>query len=155
MKTLKSRTAQRSSEACCADTPYIIGEETFDFPDPPERIPEWADKQADKWRSLSLFDIETLAEEETGLQVEIRAVDFPESVWGLHIVRGERARLCVNKNLPDIWRRFAVFHELHHLLTHTNGEYFWRQTFQPLSRFESEADHFAWAAIWPEWCEGY
>jgi hypothetical protein len=34
------------------------------------------------------------------------------------------------------------------------GENFWKHTYQPMSKFESEADLFAWAAIWPEWTEG-
>jgi hypothetical protein len=34
------------------------------------------------------------------------------------------------------------------------GERFWLHTYQPISKFESEADLFAWAAIWPEWTEG-
>jgi Zn-dependent peptidase ImmA (M78 family) len=103
---------------------------------------------------LSRFDLEVRAEEISGLAVEIRNVDLPEGVWGLHIARGEHARLCVNSRLPHFWQRFALFHELYHLIYHTEGERFWQRTFQPMSRFESEADLFAWAAVWPEWDEG-
>lgn len=127
----------------------------FDFPDPPERIPDWANEAAIKWRKLGNFDIEVQAEAETGLQVEIRYVDLPDGVWGLHIARYERASLCINKRLPFLWQRFALFHELYHLISHEEGEHFWQQTFHPISRFESEADLFAWAVVWPEWCEGY
>lgn len=127
----------------------------FDFPSPPESIPEWATREAEGWRGLSRFDLEVRAEERTGLNVEIRDADLPDAVWGLHVVRGERARLCVNGRLPDIWQRFAIFHELYHLLFHTDGEDFWRGTLHPLSRFESEADLFAWAAVWPEWSDPY
>lgn len=90
------------------------------------------------------------AEEATGLQVEIRVVELPRGVWGFHVARGDRVRLCVNRALPGIWQRFALYHELYHLISHSEGEYFWRQTFFPVSRFESEADLFAWAAVWPE-----
>ena len=126
----------------------------FDFPDPPETIPDWARRDAEIWRRLSPFDLEVKAEASSGLEVEIRKVDLPEGVWGLHVARGKRARLCVNSRLPDLWQRFALFHELYHLIYHTEGERFWQGTFQPMSRFESEADLFAWAAVWPEWGEG-
>lgn len=128
--------------------------ESFDFPDPPESIPAWARSDAKKWHGLRDFDIEVQAEAHCPYQVEIRYVDLPRGVWGLHIARDGRARLCVNNALPSLWRRFALFHELYHLLSHSEGEHFWRRTLQPLSKFESEADLFAWAAVWPEWSEG-
>lgn len=121
--------------------------ERFEFPDPPETIPEWARKDALEWRNLCNFDIEVRAEEISGKEVEIRYVDLPESVWGFHIARNGRVRLCVNSSLPYVWQRFALFHELYHLISHPAGEAFWRNTFHPLSRFESEADMFAWAAV--------
>jgi Zn-dependent peptidase ImmA (M78 family) len=104
---------------------------------------------------LNNFDIEVRAENLSGRQVEIRYVALPAGVWGIHVARGNRVRLCVNSLLPLLWRRFAMFHELHHLLSHSEGERFWQQTFHPMSRFENEADLFAWAVIWPEWVEGY
>jgi Zn-dependent peptidase ImmA (M78 family) len=125
--------------------------QAFEFPDPPDRIPDWADKEAQTWRGKDNFDLEVQAEEVSGYRVEIRRIDLPDGVWGLHIARGDRARLCVNSRLPGIWQRFAMFHELYHLISHSEGEHFWRQTFHPISRFESEADLFAWAAIWPDW----
>lgn len=128
-------------------------DEGFDFPTPPEAIPSWAERDAEPWRRLGRFDIEVRAEEESGLEVEIRAVDLPTSVWGLHVARGGRARLCVNSRLPWLWQKFAMYHELYHLLYHTEGEAFWKRTFTPMSRFESEADLFAWAAVWPDWIE--
>jgi len=128
--------------------------EAFDYPAPPDVIPEWALEEASGWRGLSRFDMEVRAEECSGLEVEIRQTPLPPSVWGLHVSRGSRVRLCVNSELPDMWRRFATFHELYHLIAHSMGERFWRNTYQPMSKFESEADLFAWAAIWPEWTEG-
>ncbi|MDR1884727.1 MAG: ImmA/IrrE family metallo-endopeptidase [Synergistaceae bacterium] len=142
-------TPERSYDCESLESEY--DPDDFDFPDPPERIPEWARREAGKWRSLNGFDIELMAEEISGFQVEIRYVDLPCGVWGLQVARGGRARLCINSRLPDIWRRFALFHELYHLISHSRGEAFWRETFQPMSRFESEADLFAWAAIWTEW----
>ena len=128
--------------------------EVFDFPVPPDVIPKWALDEASIWRGLSRFDMEVRAEECSGLEVEIRQAPLPRSVWGFHVSRGNRVRLCVNSELPDIWRSFATFHELYHLISHSMGERFWRHTYQPLSKFESEADLFAWAAIWPEWIGG-
>jgi len=138
-----------------AAKPDLSEEETagFDFPDPPPEIPDWAEREARPWRGLRDFDLEVRAEERTGRTVEIRHVDLPDGVWGLHIARGRRVRLCVNRRLPGAWRRFALFHELYHLLSHTEGEAFWKQTFQPISRFESEADLFAWAVVRPEFAE--
>lgn len=129
--------------------------ECFEYPDPPERIPDWAVRDAGEWRNLSSFDIEVKAEDISGREVEIRFVDLPRAVWGLHVSRGERVRLCVNSSLPHFWRRFALFHELYHLLSHSEGEAFWSRTFQPMSRFESEADLFAWAVVWPEMEEDF
>lgn len=131
--------------------------ELFDFPVPPQEIPAWACTEAKKWQGLRDFDIEVQAETHCPFQVEIRYADLPKSVWGLHVARGKRVRLCVNKHLPPHWRRFALFHELYHLLSHSKGEHFWSQTFQPLTKFECEADLFAWAAVlpeWPEWSDG-
>lgn len=122
----------------------------FEFPELPQSIPDWALRDASEWRRLSFFDIEVKAEEASGLEVEIRKADLPTSVWGIHIARGGRARLCINSRLPSPWERFAVFHELYHLLYHTEGEAFWSMTLHPMTRFESEADLFAWAAVEPD-----
>lgn len=129
--------------------------DSFDFPAPPDVLPDWAIREAGQWRRKNDFDIEILAERRCPYQVEIRYVDLPKSVWGLHVARAGRARLCVNALLPAPWRRFALFHELYHLISreHDGGENFWRHTFQPLSKFESEADMFAWAVVLPEWNE--
>lgn len=134
---------------------FDLTESPFEFPEPPERIPDWATAAALPWRGKDRFDLEVLAEESSGYRVEIRHVELPDGVWGLHIARGDRARLCVNSRLPDIWQKFALYHEIYHLVSHSEGEHFWRQTFQPISRFETEADLFAWAAVWPEWNEGF
>lgn len=144
------KTISRDLESAAKLRSKIDDEPQFDLPDEPETIPEWAAREARPWIGLSRFDIEVRAEEECGLEVEIRAVDLPASVWGLHVARGDRARLCVNRSLPPFWHRFALFHELYHLISHSAGEGFWRGTFQPMSRFESEADIFAWAVVLAE-----
>lgn len=145
-----ARSARRAEDA---DVLRSSRADAFEFPDPPLSIPDWATRDARAWQRLSFFDIEVKAEEESGLEVEIRRVDLPASVWGLHIARGDRARLCINSRLPFPWDRFAAFHELYHLLCHTEGEAFWSMTLHPLSRFESEADMFAWAAIEPDFAD--
>lgn len=132
----------------------LEGGGAFDFPAPPPSIPDWARAEATEWMRLGRFDMEIKAEERSGLIVEIRDAPLPESVWGFHVARGNRVRLCVNSELPYIWKKFAIFHELYHLISHSMGENFWKHTYQPMSKFESEADLFAWAAIWPEWTEG-
>jgi Zn-dependent peptidase ImmA (M78 family) len=128
--------------------------ELNDFPSPPEHIPDWATEAAKEWQRASEFDILAKAEEYTGLALEIKYVSLPESVWGIHIVRGERGRICVNSLLPLLWRRFAIFHELYHLLNNTKGARFWSHTFVSMESIENRADTFAWAAIWPEWSDG-
>ena len=106
------------------------------------------------WQRRSEFDILTKAEEATGLSIDLKYEPLPSGVWGIHLVRGERGRIYVNSSLPLIWRRFAIFHEIYHLLKHTKGARFWSNTYQPMESFENRADTFAWAALWPEWSEG-
>ncbi len=125
-----------------------------DMPSPPEYIPDWATKEGKEWHRLSEFDILAKAEEMTGLSLELKYEHLPPGVWGIHVVRGERGRIYVNSMLSLMWRRFAVFHEVYHLLTHTKGARFWSQTFESMESFENRADTFAWAALWPEWAEG-
>ncbi|MDO5114537.1 MAG: ImmA/IrrE family metallo-endopeptidase [Synergistaceae bacterium] len=128
-------------------------EDFGDFPTPPELIPEWARREGKEWQRLDEFDILAEAEAQTGLSLDIKYVDLPAGVWGVHLVRGERGRIFVNSLLPPIWRRFAIFHELYHLLYHSKGARFWSQTFVSMDSFENRADAFAWAALWPEWEE--
>lgn len=124
----------------------------FEYPSPPEELPQWALNQALEWRRLNEFDILCKAEEQTGLEVDIKYVALPYGVWGVHVIRGERCRFIINWLLPLFWWRFALFHELHHLLYDTKGESFWRDnSFVSMSSFEKQADLFAWAAIWPDW----
>lgn len=123
------------------------------YPSPPERIPEWASTESRQWRRLDEFDILVRAEELTGLTLEIKNEDLPSGVWGIHVVRGERGRIIVNASLSPFWHRFAVFHELYHLLYNTKGERFWQNTLFSMESFENRADTFAWAAAWPEWEE--
>ncbi|MDO9508262.1 MAG: ImmA/IrrE family metallo-endopeptidase [Thermovirgaceae bacterium] len=129
-------------------------EALFEWPSPPEDIPRWALKEASPWRDLDDFNLLALAEETCGRIVELIQVSLPETLWGLHIARGRRARIYVNRQLPRIWRRFSMFHELYHLLHHTRGEAFWSGTATPMTSFEHQADMFAWAAIHREWIEG-
>ena len=127
-------------------------EGTFEYPEPPEELPEWAIQQAKDWRRLDEFCVLSKAEEETGLEVDIKYTSLPYGVWGVHVVRGNRCRFIINKLLSYFWRRFALFHELHHLLYDTKGEKFWREnSYASMSSFEAQADLFAWAAIWPDW----
>ena len=125
-----------------------------DLPYPPESIPEWAQREGKVWQRLSEFDILANAEEMTGLSLELKYEMLPSGVWGIHLVRGERGRIYINSILPLIWRRFAIFHEIYHLLNHSKGASFWSKTFVSMESFENRADTFAWAAIWPEWTEG-
>ena len=125
-----------------------------DLPSPPEYIPEWATKEAHEWHRLSEFDILAKAEEMTGLSLDIKYETLPPGVWGIHVVRGDRGRIYVNAMLSLMWRRFAIFHEIYHLPTHTRVARFWIRTFESMESFENRADTFAWAALWPEWAEG-
>ena len=125
-----------------------------DLPSFPEIIPEWAEREGKEWQRLSEFDILAKAEETTGLFLELKYEPLPTGVWGIHIVHGERGRIYVNSLLSLIWRRFAIFHEIYHLLNHRKGARFWTNTFESMESFENRADCFAWAALWPEWSEG-
>lgn len=125
-----------------------------DLPVPPEYIPDWALNSAKEWQRLDDFDLLGKAEEITGLRLDIKYEALPEGVWGIHLVRGERGRIFINSMLSPLWRRFAIFHELYHLLNHKKGAKFWTHTFESMESFENRADLFAWAALWPEWAEG-
>lgn len=126
-------------------------EREFEFPNPPEHIPAWALKEAEPWTGLDEFDILVKAETETKRTLEVRDATLPPTLWGLHVARGQRARIYLNRELPALWKRFTLFHELYHLLHHKRGEAFWASTATPLSSFEFQADMFAWAAIRPDW----
>lgn len=123
----------------------------FEFPNPPEHIPAWALDEAKSWDGLDEFDILVEAESRTGRTLELREAVLPPTLWGLHVARGRRARIYVNRHLPGIWKRFTLFHELYHLLQHKRGEAFWARTATPLTSFEFQADMFAWAAIRSDW----
>jgi Zn-dependent peptidase ImmA (M78 family) len=123
----------------------------FLFPDPPEHIPEWASKAASEWTGLDEFSLLVRAEERTGKQIDLEFPLLPGETWGFHIVKGRRAGIFINRMLPERWKRFALFHELFHLLEHRKGESFWERTATPLSSFERQADLFAWAVTLKEW----
>lgn len=124
------------------------------MPSTPDFIPEWARIESTEWQRLSEFEIITKAEEATGLCLDLIYETLPPGVWGIHIVRGQRGRIYINSLLSLIWRRFAIFHEIYHLLNHSKGARFWTHTFVSMESFENRADVFAWAALWPEWSEG-
>jgi Zn-dependent peptidase ImmA (M78 family) len=125
-----------------------------DLPTPPESMPKWALKEGKHWHRLCDFDILAQAEEMTGLTLELKYESLPAAVWGIHIVRGQRGRVYINSSLSLFWRRFAIFHEVYHLLNNTKGVSFWKRTFVSMEGIEKAADNFAWAAVWPEWIEG-
>ncbi|MEG1823342.1 MAG: ImmA/IrrE family metallo-endopeptidase [Cloacibacillus sp.] len=127
--------------------------EIEEFPLPPESIPQWAAQEAAHWQRLGEFELLAEAEERTGLTLELKYADLPSSVWGIHLVRRERGRIFINTRLPLLWRRFAIFHELYHLLNDTKGAKFWSHACVSMESFENRADLFAWAALWPEWEE--
>jgi len=126
----------------------------FDFPHPPSFMPAWAIDEARQWHHLGEFDILVKAEEMCRRRVELEYVCMSFKLWGLHVARGVRACIFINSQLPLLWQRFALFHELYHLLKHKKGETFWLRTATPMNSFEYQADLFAWAAIWPDWIEG-
>lgn len=126
---------------------------SFEFPRPPDALPAWALEEARPWWNLDEFGLLVRAEEACGRTLELKRVALTENLWGLHVARGNRARIYVNSLLPPFWQRFACFHELYHLLAHRRGEAFWARTATPLSSFEYQADLFAWACLLPEWQE--
>ncbi len=112
-------------------------------------------KEARPWWNLDEFNILVRAEKASGKTLEIKRVPLTDNLWGLHVARGNRARIYVNSLLPPFWQRFACYHELYHLLSHPRGEAFWTHTATPLSSFEYQADLFAWACLLPEWQEPF
>ncbi|MCX7828049.1 MAG: ImmA/IrrE family metallo-endopeptidase [Thermanaerothrix sp.] len=126
----------------------------MDFPSPPEELPRWALEEAKRWQRKDEFDVLVMAEELCGRSLEVRYTELPDGMWGFHICRTSRGAILINSSLPPFWRRFTLFHEVYHIIHHPKGQAFFDRTLQPLSRFEQEADHFAWAAVWPEWIEG-
>lgn len=125
--------------------------EKFQYPLPPEFFPSWALREAKEWSGIDEFSLLVRAEEKTGKKLEVSYVPLPSDSWGFHLLRGNRAAFFVNSKLPPFWRRFALFHELYHLLEHRGGPDFWERTATPLSSFEHQADLFAWAAVMNEW----
>ena len=153
----RSSSKRRSPIGTGRMTETALGWKTGDgflWPEPPESIPEWASLEASQWKDLDDFDLLAKVEAACGRSVEIVRAPLPVSLWGLHVARGRRARIYVNGLLPEIWRRFAVFHEIYHLTHHARGEDFWSHTATPMTSFEYQADLFAWAAIIDEWGEG-
>ena len=125
--------------------------EKFQFPVPPESFPSWALREAKEWSGMDEFSLLVRAEEKTGKKLEVSYVPLPSDSWGFHLLRGKRAAFFINSKLPPLWRRFALFHELYHLLEHRGGFDFWERTATPLSSFEHQADLFAWAVVMKEW----
>ena len=123
----------------------------FDFPSAPDFIPDWAIREGAEWAGLDEFSILVKAESRTGKVLELDYQDLPSGTWGVHVVRGRRGMIIVNNRLPLSWRRFALFHELYHLLEHNGGSDLWTRTATPMSSFERQADLFAWGVINQEW----
>lgn len=124
-----------------------------EYPRPPETLPAWALEEARPWWDLDDFNLLVRAEQTCGRVLELKRVPLTDNLWGLHVARGDRARIYVNSLLPLFWQRFSFYHELYHLLSHQRGEAFWSLTATPLSSFEYQADLFAWACLLPEWQE--
>lgn len=122
---------------------------TFQFPQPPEFLPPRALKEAEPWRGLDDFNLLVQLEEKTGLQVEIVHAALSPRIWGFAYVKRElgRCRIYLNRDLSLFWQRFALFHEIHHLLNDSRGCYFWSSSNVPMSSFEYQADQFAWAVV--------
>jgi hypothetical protein len=123
----------------------------FTFPSPPVFLPVWALREGGDWAGLDEFSLLVKAEERTGKILELEYHDLPFGTWGVHIVRGRRGLIFINKRLSPYWRRFALFHELYHFLEHNGGMELWTRTATPLSSFEHQADLFAWGALRKEW----
>lgn len=122
----------------------------FDFPSPPDVLPDWAVTEGRKWAGLDDFSILVKAEEHTGKRLEVTYPTLSRGVWGFHVVKGNRGGIFVNSMLSQQWRRFVLFHELYHFLVHRGGTALWSRTATPLSSFESQADFFAWAVLLEE-----
>ena len=123
----------------------------FDFPKAPDFLPDWAIREGGEWAGLDEFSILVKAEYRPGKTLELEYRPLPAEAWGVHVVRGRRGLILVNNLLPPFWRRFALFHELYHLLEHNGGEEAWTRTATPMSSFEHQADLFAWGAMSREW----
>ena len=121
--------------------------EEFELPSPPDFLPDWAIREGEAWGGLDDFSLLVLAEERTGKRLELEYHDLPPGAWGVHVVRGDRGLILVNRRLPPFWGRFALFHELYHFLEHNGGAQFWTRTATPMSSFEHQADLFAWGAM--------
>jgi len=125
----------------------------IEIPSPPEFIPSWARNEARQWQNLSDFDILIKAESICSCSIELMYKSLTPNLWGFNLKRGGKARIIINALLSPRWRRFALFHEIYHLIHHPKSERFWSRTATPLSSFEYEADMFAWAAMWQEFEE--
>lgn len=128
----------------------------YSFPRPPEYLPSWAVKAASEWQNLNDFDLQVKLEKLSGLQVEVVKTTMSPRLWGFTFTKRElgRSRIFINNGLPLFWQRFALFHEIHHMLHDSRGCYFWSLTNMPMTSFEFQADQFAWAVMMPEWESG-
>lgn len=124
----------------------------FQFPRPPESLPQWAQKEAQQWQGLDDFDLLVQLEERSGLQVEVARDRLSPRLWGFTYAQRKlgRCRIYLNSQLPPFWQRFALFHEIYHLLHHSRGCYFWSSTNVAMTSFEHQADQFAWAVVLAE-----
>ncbi len=131
-------------------------DEEFNFPAPPEYIEPSITREAGPWRGLDEFDALVKLENAVGLEAEVKRVAMDAGLWGFTFTSRElkRCRIHLNRGLPPFWQRFALFHEIHHLLHDSRGCYFWSQTLANMNGFEYQADQFAWAVLMDDWQNG-
>lgn len=131
-------------------------DEEFDFPAPPEYIEPSLRREAEPWIGLDEFAALARLEETVSLTAETLRVPLSGGLWGFTYTSRElkRCRIHINSRLPRFWQRFALFHEIHHILHDSRGCYFWSQTLANMNGFEYQADQFAWAVLISEWDSG-
>lgn len=135
------------------EDPYTIGcfddDEDFEFPSQPQYIEPSALEEGEDWQGLDEFDTLVKLENTIHIEAEIKRVPLSSRMWGFTYVSREkgRCRIHLNSRLPAFWQKFALYHEIHHLLHDSRGCYFWSQTLANMNGFEYQADQFAWAVL--------
>lgn len=122
----------------------------FEEPKRPEHLSPLALERAKEWARLDTFDLLVKAEELTGRIVDLKKTSLGPRLWGFifHEPEGLHSRIFINTDLPELWQRFALYHELHHLLyDSTQGVGVYEHSLENVRRFEVVADDFAWAVI--------
>lgn len=122
----------------------------FCFPARPEFLSPTAVNRAKDWAFLSDFDLLVKAEEQSGRVIDLKKARMGSRLWGFtyHQPDGPHSRIFINLDLPHRWQRFALYHELHHLLYDSlKGVGIYEHTAENTRRFEVSADDFAWAVL--------